>query len=630
MNIKFKCILLCGALLNCANAFSAASSDVVQGQNWPGGVINYYIDPTRRLTPLGASSISARELNFCKAIDYLQLNTQLKFVDKGPELNFYTVNVCNSEDGPLVCQDYWITNGDPSGYAVVSGTGGDISYGAAPSNGAIPGTSYIALTQGASARTALHEIIHLAWGGHEHQRYDRDDYIHLKVDSSHPADYTKGFYEYAGIQTGIGMWGGFDHASIMRYDDSMLRLSNQELMTLLKQSQPAGSAPFSRQLAILRKDSTDPTAAVMNATLPLLPGTALGDLYDNQTLGNQYGDALVPKDSNVPPRLQPFNIGEWSSNYDFEWVQGNNFRIKQRWNGRYLAASGSSVIFKANPLGTDATAQWELVVAVPAGSSSSYADTTKTGEFHLKNIASSRYLVGDSVTGNVTLIQTAPQFSQAWIIKARTLHDREDNATELSMLDKVALHVNYGSFFTFKAHGNSAAVLGPVYSQSSAMGTLRAASLASGSAPTLYYFDKNCFGAGVPDTQSKYLCIRERWTGWVIRAEPATSAVYSSPDSGSYSTTTYPTSQQYKDSMLWELVPIYTRDPAGRHFRLKNKLNGKYWSAPATNGNVTMVDLPGAGKWLINDELTNGNPDYKHGKQRSAACAAALGKPIDY
>lgn len=633
MQVKCKLLVFC-AVFCASDTFAASANFINLAPNWPNGEVNYFVEPNTPLSPLG-SSASVREKNFCAAIDYLQLNTQLKFIDKGPSLNFQQYP--NGCDDNGICEGYiWDSTPRYQGgrYTKVEGIPGNISHATSPPagwDGATSAITFVRLVEGASKRTALHELMHMVWSAHEHQRYDRDDYLHIKVDPLHPDDYAKEYYPISGGSPApIGMVGGFDHASVMRYDDSMLRLSNKELLTHMQQAQPIGSPSFSRQFAILMKDSTDPTAAVMNATLPLPDGALLGDLFDNKTLGNQYGDALVPKDPNVPPRLQPFNIGEWSSNYDFEWVQGNNFRIKQRWNGRYLAASGTSVIFKPNPSSTDATAQWELVVAVPSGSPSGYADTTKTGEYHLKNISSSRYLVGNSVSGSLSLIQTTPQFAQAWIIKARTLHNREDDAVELSMMDKVALNINYGSFFTLKPFGNSGSVLGPVYSQSVAMGTLKAAPLAAGVAPALYYFDKNCFGAGFPDTRSKHLCIRERWTGWVVRTEPTTSAVYSAPDSGSYSTTTYPTSQQYKDSMLWELVPIYTRDPAGRHFLLKNKLNGKFWSAPAANGNITMVDSSIAGKWLINDELINGNPDYKYGKQRSAACAAALGEPINY
>ncbi|HEY6527355.1 MAG TPA: M12 family metallopeptidase, partial [Cellvibrionaceae bacterium] len=545
-------------------------------------------------------------VSFCKAVDYLQQNTQMSFEDVTSSINWHAQDGCGANDSCQADQFYnandFVGVGPKDGYQ--SNRSSALPYVSQyeyRQNGVLVTKTptqnragEINIAHNESPNGMLHELLHALYAAHEHQRWDRGNFvdidpIRLSNASSNtnfdPVNYFSEFmpdprradiYNLTTNTDGfpLRMYGGFDQASIMRYSSGMmLKLSGADLLWHIKQPHLG----FQRHFRILLKDGT-------------------ASPYDNLAINNETGSLAVTT----------FQDDWYSAQFDIEYVGTFNnvdrFKIWNRKSNQYLFDNNGVVGFvdAAGLAAKGGSAQWNLI---PGG-----AD----GEFLIKaNSATQRYMTKSG--NNLGLVGSAP--STPWIIKARTLVDERPETLRLSMMDKVGLHINYGKYFAIR-HTDGAdenlldnPALG-IFVNGSAL-SLKATVYPNGDA-SLYYFTQ-CGKS----TQSDTLCIYDAVFNRNIRTNVAGTLSLNVPNTVT------------SDFERWELIPRKEG-----YFHIKNLSTNKYWSKPQTVngvvGVISMVDESSGliGEWLLNDvpydEDEDGDVSYKEGKQRSQSCVDAL------
>lgn len=605
--INFSTIAVIGACAVSAGAHAATKFAVVEGGNWPNGHVKWVTVPN---VDGSGGNYPIPDLNepsfvsFCKAVDFLQQNTQISFEDMTPSINWNALDGCAEETNfscaPLDLYDQYkiVQVGRTLGRSYATPYSAAYFYrkDGVVGFGTLRKAPIYNLNPGVSPAVALHELLHLLYAGHEHQRWDRDNYVDIDpvklsnaTSNFDPVNYFKEFMpepffinpstttNYDGYP--FRMYGGFDQASIMRYTDGMLlKLSSSDLLWHIKQPHSG----FNRDFRILLKDGT------------VSP-------YDNLAINNESG----------PLAVSTFQDGWSSTQFDIEYVgtfwnalSGKNedrFTIRHK-SGQYLFDNNGVISFVdiAGLASAGGSAQWNLEVGA--------AD----GDFSIKsNGSKSRYMSNSG--NNLTLAEAKP--STPWIIKARTLVDERPETLRLSMMDKVGLHINYGKKFTIKHKDGTPNNLSdnPMVGQYQNGSTLSLKATVPTYGISLWYFTQ-C-GQSTKSTRSDTLCINDAVFNHTVRTNTAGTLIQNVPNS----VTT--------DFERWQLIPRKEG-----FFHIKNLVTGKYWSKPQTvngvTGVITMVDQVSAGEWLLNDvpvdEDEDGDISYKEGKQRSQSCVDAL------
>ncbi|MCB0378639.1 MAG: M12 family metallopeptidase [Bdellovibrionales bacterium] len=150
---------------------------------WPQGMIPYMVDPK---IPNGMAAL--------EAIEYLDQNTNIKFVERSNEKDYI-----------------FITDGDANCYSYL---------------GKVGGSQHIFLAPNCGTKEILHELMHTLGFLHEQNREDRDRYVEVFWDNippEHAMQFKKLPNDYMGV---LGR--PFDYQSIMLYPSNLFSIDPNE------------------------------------------------------------------------------------------------------------------------------------------------------------------------------------------------------------------------------------------------------------------------------------------------------------------------------------------------------------------------------------------------------------------